>query len=342
MSIYFDNAATTELDPRVKDALISHLDVYGNSSSLHKLGRDAKFLLNEARRNVAAFIGADESEIVFTPSASAANNLVLKSFEHIISSDIEHPSVDEIVENKFRPSEVLGAITPDTELVSMMYVNNETGEILPVEELLSERPEGVLVHIDAVQAIGAIDIDVRKLNVDFLSLSLHKIHGLKGVGALYIKKGHHLKTLIAGGGQESGLISGTQDVVGIYASTLALESLPKLGLKAKLIEELNKNEIEFELNSSENSVEKTVNLRLAGVKNDRLLANLDLEEIYISAGSACSAGALKASRVLKNMGLSDVAASESIRISFSKYNTDAEVVEFVKKLKKIISRMRGN
>lgn len=369
--IYFDNAATTQMDEQVLEAMMPYLTTeYGNAGTLYKFGRAANEAVQKARAQVAALINAEPEQIIFTSGGSEANSLVfggLKDYlkhigkTHILVSAIEHESVlraaESLIKDGFyveylRPhrdgtvsaQEVESAITPATGLVSVMYANNETGAINPVNEIGAICIEhGVLFHTDCVQAAGCHPIDVGKIGCDFLSVSSHKIHGPKGTGALFVKDKNVLTPIIFGGAeQEFGLRAGTENVASIVGFGAACEistkrlcedcawvSTLKQRFYMALIEALRKNGHEDIVRVNGPSIltpGKALNLCLRGVDGQTLLLMLDGKDICISAGSACNSHEDKPSHVLTAMGLTEDEARSSVRISFSRMNTADEVV----------------
>lgn len=375
--IYLDYAATTPMNPQVIEKMTEAMqNVFGNPSSIHSYGREAKSKLMSARESVAVSIGANEAEIVFNSCATEGNNTVILETakkrkgegKHLITTEIEHPSVfntmkkleNEGYEVTYLPvnaqgeislSDLQSALRPDTILVSIMMGNNEIGILNPIQEigiLLQNHP--AWFHTDAVQAIGTQFIDVNKLGVDFLTLSAHKLGGPKGCGCLYIRKGIVLPSLITGGKQEKERRAGTENLIGIIGMAEAL-SLHTIDVKKELnlqfldywdyfFSELKKNEIEFVING--NSDKKLPHIRNVWFKNipaNLLLIQLDLAGIAVSTGSACSSGNIETSRILRSIyGSQHPALQESIRISFGTETTKDEIKQFVKHLKQIISK----
>ena len=370
--IYLDNAATTQIDKRVLDAMMPYLTTqYGNAGTLYKFGRSAGEAVKQARAQVAEFLNARPEQILFTSGGSEANSLVFQGLKeylksigktHILVSAIEHDSVlkaahslikDEFYieyqpahsDGKVFAQSVEDAITPKTGLVSVMYVNNETGAVNPIEEIGTIcMKRGILFHTDCVQAAGCHPIDVEKIGCDFLSISSHKIHGPKGVGALFAKEKSMLASIIFGGAeQEFGLRGGTENVAGIVGFGMACEistkslhedciwvSTLKQRFYMALTDALKKNgcaEIVHTNGSSVLSPGKTLNLCLRGIDGQTLLLMLDGKSICISAGSACRSHEAEPSHVLIAMGLTPDEARSSIRISFSRMNTADEIVD---------------
>lgn len=376
-TIYLDNNATTQVSDAVRDEMLPFFgEMYGNPSSSHAKGREAKKHLENARERVARFFNCAPVEVIFTSCGSESNNLAikgtffssLKKSPHIITCKTEHPSV-------INPCEALKAfgakvsyldvdssgfidldnlrekINDDTLLISIMLANNETGvinDIKAISKIASER--GVLLHTDAVQAVGKVSIDVGELGADMLSISGHKFHAPKGVGALFVKKGLALKSIIDGGGQEFSIRAGTENIpyiVGIgKACEIAHENIITisehlLALKKEFYAKITQNIEGVSLNGDfEKSLPNTLNLSFKGINAQSLMINLDLNGVMVSSGSACSSGAPKASHVLKAMHLSDERLKCVLRISFSALNTLDEVIraadiliDTIKKLK---------
>lgn len=370
--IYLDAAATTQIDPRVLESMMPYLTTqYGNAGTLYKFGRIANKAVQEARAQVSRFVGAKGGNIIFTSGGSESNNLVFHGVKehlrrigrtHILVSAVEHDSVLRAAEGltkegfdiEYIPVQGNGSVSltalegllrPNTGLVSVMYVNNETGAVNPVSDIGSLcMKHGILFHTDCVQAAGCHTIDAVEIGCDFLSVSSHKIHGPKGVGALYVRDAATITPLIHGGTeQEFGLRGGTENVAGIVGLGKACElSIARLqedktyvsSLKQKFVTELTSALKEQGLDDiihinggSILSPGKTVNLRIDGVDNESLILMLDNREICISAGSACQSHESKPSHVLTAMGLTTEEARSSIRVSFSRMNTVEEVIE---------------
>jgi len=365
--IYFDANATTPLDPRVREAMLPWLDC-GNASSPHAEGRAARAAIDEAREQVAALIQCWPREIVFTSGATEANAIALLGSakalgaRRFFASAVEHPSVLHLLEAQrsaidltvgavgasghLDPSCSLGV---EPEVVSLMLANNETGALQPVAEIASvARDLGATVHCDAVQASGRIAIDVEALGVDLLTLSAHKMHGPKGVGALYVRSGCRVDALYAGGEHERGLRSGTENVaaivgLGAAARLAAIEhrSRDRLWqkLKAQLIHGLALALPDARINSNDPCLPNTLSLTLPGVEGEAVLLGLDLHGIAVATGSACSSGAAEPSHVLMAMGLSRREAEQTIRISFHAGSCENEVDQLVTALAGVVSKL---
>ena len=377
--IYLDHAATTSLDKRVFEKMTPYfLDVYGNANSQHGYGRDAQKAVDEARDLIAKLIGAKPNEVYFTSGGTESDNWALRGTvkalknkgNHIIMSNIEHAAmlttakelekegvevsligVDE--QGFINLDELKKAIRPTTVLISCMYANNEIGTIEPIEEIVKIAKEhSILVHTDAVQAMGAIDINATKLGVDMLSFSAHKFNGPKGVGALYIKNGIPMARLIAGGHQERTRRGGTTNVPGVvgFAEALKLtkESMAKdneyvSSLRDRFVERVE-NEIPFvKLNGARDFSKRlpsNADFSFEFIEGESILFSLDMDGIAVSSGSACSSGSLEPSHVLLAIGLSEEKAHGTIRFSFGKENTMEEVDYVVDTLKSTIQRLR--
>ena len=374
--LYFDNSATTPIDQDVQ-SLMSDLNqnIYGNPSSIYASGRNAKNIIEIARRKLANAINSEPSEIIFTGGGSEANNIVLwdmvhKKRNHVITSSIEHPAILLVlreleklgVKHTIVPVDKNGLIDPDdikkniisdTGLISIMMANNEVGTIEPIQEIARIAQEhDVLFHSDAIQVLGKLPIDVKKLKLDIMSFSAHKFYGPKGVGALYIKDGVSINPMIIGGSQEKNMRAGTENVSGIaglglaaeIASNFEKENFSHLLELENYFKELiidKHNDITFN-GFDNNKLPGLVNLTIPNIPSDLLLINLDNDGISISNGSACSSGTISPSPVLKAMGLSDKSNLESVRISAGKYNTMDEVNKLVDSIHSSIVTIRKN
>ncbi|MGK7395917.1 MAG: aminotransferase class V-fold PLP-dependent enzyme [Candidatus Cyclobacteriaceae bacterium M3_2C_046] len=374
-TVYLDHNATTPVHPQVKNLVTDYLDNFYNPSSIYKAGRDNKFALETARRKVAKLLNTRARRIIFTSGGSESNNFVLrsvvKSFRskdaHIITSRIEHPAVlktckfleQEGIHVTYLPVNGTGtidprqlekAIRPETILISLMYANNETGVIQPVQELLDiARRHQILFHTDAVQAVGKLPINLENLPVDFLSLSGHKFYGLKGAGALFIREGIKLEPLISGGDQENKLRAGTENVLSIISLGKAAE-LAEENLKNMLQVETLRNQLQqgvLELipeatvnGDQENRLPNTLNITLPGIRGESLLLTLDRKGINFSSASACKSGSPEPSHVLTAMGLDETAAHCSVRFSLGIFNTAEEVEYTIKTLEATLKEMR--
>lgn len=375
--IYADNAATTKMSDTAIKAMLPYLnEIYANPSSVHLLGQRSAAALFNARQQIAQVLGCAPREIYFTSGGSEADNQALISAAalgkaqgkmHIISTAMEHhailhtleyleaqgftvtllrPQADGIVTKK----QVADALRADTCLVSIMYANNETGAIQPIREIGSLcRERNVLFHTDAVQAAGHVDIDVKRDNIDMLSLSAHKFHGPKGIGLLFAQSSINLTSLIRGGGQERGKRAGTENLPGIMGLAAALkEAQENMQANIKYVSSL-RNALRNGLDkingasfngSREHCLPGTINYSFAGVNGEALLSLLSNEGICCSSGSACSAGSLEPSHVLLALGLSHELAQSALRFSLCEYNTMDEVETLISKVTEAVNRLR--
>jgi len=377
--IYMDNNATTRVAPEVVDAMMPFLtECYGNPSSMHNFGGQVGGVVKEARKNVADLIGADPEEIVFTScgteSDSTAILSALQAFpdkRHIVTTRVEHPAVKNLCENldiltghKHRitrlkvsddgtldMAEYTEALDEDTAIVSVMWANNETGVIFPVAEMAALAKErGILFHTDAVQAVGKVDINLKELDIDFLSMSGHKLHAPKGIGVLYVKRGTPFVPFLAGGHQEGGRRGGTENVASIVglgrACQLAGYSIEDENskvqyLRDKLEEGLLESIPKARLNGhKKDRLPNTTNISFEYVEGEAILLHMNEHNICASSGSACTSGSLEPSHVLRAMGVPFTAAHGSIRFSLSIYNTEEEVDFILEKMPGIIALLR--
>ncbi|MBI5204741.1 MAG: cysteine desulfurase NifS [Nitrospirae bacterium] len=375
-TIYFDNNATTPIAPEVLDEMLPYLrELYGNPSSMHTFGGQLYRKIEEARSRVAGLLGAGPEEIIFTSCGTESDNTALMSAvesvphkKHIITSRVEHPAVlnfcKQLARKGYRVTylpvskqgqlnvdELAKALDEDTAVVSLMYANNESGVIFPVAELgemLKER--GILFHTDAVQAVGKVPIDLKKLPVDMLSLSGHKLHAPKGVGALYVRKGARFHPYIIGGHQEHGRRAGTENVASIIAlgkacelagDKLSQEVIYLKGLRDKLENALLKSCPDARINGDVNSrLPNTTNISFEYVEGEAILLRLNEFGICASSGSACTSGSLEPSHVLRAMGVPATLIHGSIRFSLSRYNTEAEVDKVIEIMPLVIKELR--
>jgi cysteine desulfurase len=374
--IYFDHAATTPIDGRVRDAMVPYLDAwFGNPSSLHWAGREAHAAIDKARGEVAALIGAQPSEIVFTGSGTEADNMALRGIMevqdgHLVVSAFEHPAVIETcryleecgvsvtyldidADGIVQPEALAAALRPDTRLVSIMAANNVVGTVQPIVELAKvANAHGALFHTDAVQAIGRLHLDVSDGRIDLLSMSAHKIHGPKGVGALYVRRGVELSPIVFGGGQEHGLRSATENVAGIvgfgHAAALAraemgAEAVRLVGLRDRLaagIADCIDNA--YFIGHPTRRLPGHLCLGFAGQEGEavKLLLALDQRGVAISSGSACSSShAGEPSYVLTAMGFDQIRARGSLRITLGRANTGEEVDRFLGMLPQTVASL---
>ena len=376
--VYADNAATTKLSPAVLEAMMPYLtEEYGNPSSLYRFGNHAKRAIEQARKEVADVLGAEPFEILFTGGGTEADNWVkeimrslkAKGKNHFITSAVEHHAllhsaqrlqkegfevtfipVDR--EGQIDPEQVRAAIRPETGLVSIMFANNEIGTIYPIKEIGAIcRQAGVLFHTDAVQAAGHLPINVKEMNIDLLSLSAHKFHGPKGVGAFYCRRGIPLPSLIDGGAQERGKRAGTENVAGIVglgaALRLANEEMSETcvrvsAMRDRLIDGILQTVPMCRLNGPRhNRLPGNCNISFLGIEGESLLLRLDLAGIAASSGSACASSSLDPSHVLLAIGLPHEVAHGSVRLSLSDYNTEEDVDYILEKLPEIVSTLRS-
>jgi len=374
--IYLDHNATTQPHPAVVEAMRTCLEeTWGNPSSLHGFGQDAKRLLDRTRARVAALIGAEAEEIVFTSGGTEANNQALrlgsqlKSGRRILTSTIEHSAVLDTCrameaqgfrttalpvdsEGLLIASEAEAALDEDAAILSIMLANNDLGTLQPVGELAEKaRVMGIPVHTDAVQAAGKIPVNVRELGVDLLTLSAHKFHGPKGIGALFVRRGFALAPLLTGGPQERRLRAGTENMPGIAGFGAACEVAKSMleerashakGLREKLERAILKGIPGTRLNGHpEQRVPNTLNIGFEGILAEDLLLNLDLEGIAVSLGAACQSESRKPSPVLLALGRSEAEAKSSLRFSLGESNTEAEIARTLEVLKATVSRLRA-
>ena len=379
--IYLDYAATAPVLPEVLDAMLPFfVSAFGNASGIHAEGREARKAVEQARRQAAAVLGAEPREILFTSGGSESNNLAIRGTamalrgkgNHIVTSSIEHPSVLNtcrgLEKEGFRvtylpvdadgsvsPEDVRNAVGPDTVLVSVMAANNEIGTLQPVREIGEIcREKGVVFHTDAVQAAGLLKTDVRELNADLLSISAHKFHGPKGVGALYVRKGTRLEPLVRGGEQERGLRAGTENVPGIVGLGKALEiAAAKREETAARIRELRDLLIRLILERvtgarlnghPERRLPNNCHFSFAGIESEALLLRLDLAGIAVSGGSACTSGSMEPSHVLRAIGLREDMLKSGVRLTLGRETTREETEKTAQVLPEIVEdlrRMRG-
>ncbi|MGD0780348.1 MAG: cysteine desulfurase NifS [Dehalococcoidales bacterium] len=376
--IYLDYAATTPVHSDVLQAMLPYFtDAFGNPSSIHSFGQEAREAIEKARANVAGLIGASDEEIVFTSGGTEADNFALQGVcyaneskgNHIITTAIEHHAVLEtckfLEKSGFKvtylpvdkygivdPADVKKAITPKTILISVMHANNEIGTIQPVAEIGKIAHEaGVYFHTDAVQTVGHIPVDVNELGVDLLSISAHKLYGPKGVGALYIRKGTKISAFIHGGGQEKGRRSGTENTPGIvgFGAAAAIarremdeEAMRLTGLRDKFIAGLQQHIDHITLNGHPiKRLPNNVNISVSFIEGESMLLNLDMQGIAASTGSACSSGSLEPSHVLLATGCSHEQAHGSLRFTLGKWTTEDEIEQVITALTSIVANLRA-
>lgn len=366
--IYLDNSATTKIDPKIIEKMIEKMDVYGNPSSINRVGQKAKMLIETSREKIAEFLLAKPKEIVFTASGTEANNMAIRGAafnniekgRHLITTKIEHSSVlnsfkelenqgfevdyIDVDENGIiKIEELKQTVRKDTTLISVMHANNELGTIQPIKDIGEFCMKyGIIFHVDAVQTVGKLQIFPKNMHIDILSFSAHKFYGPKGIGALYIAAGQKLKKLIYGGAQERNRRGGTENTLGVYGMAEAMEMAYsimfeearretelRIYLETKLKEKISDIIINGE------GVERLPNITNITLKNceaQSLIFNLDMKGICLSAGSACSSGALTPSHVLNAIGLTKPDAKSTVRISLGRFNTKEELDFLIEKL----------
>ena len=376
--IYADNAATTKISQTAMKAMISAMEnSYGNPSSIHQIGMAANDALQTAREQIARCLGCMPKEIFFTSGGTESDNQAIvsaamlgakKNKRHIISTAFEHHAVlhtlrrlkeqgfeiqllDVGAEGNITAAQVEEAIRPDTCLVTVMFANNEIGSILPIAEIGEVcRAHGVLFHTDAVQAAGHIPVNVREQNIDMLSLSAHKFHGPRGIGALYVKRGIELISLMEGGGQERGKRPGTENLPAIMGMAAALKEECTLmeqneakvtAMRDRLIQGLSQIPYSILNGSREKRLPGNVNFCFEGVSGESLLLLLDSRGICASSGSACASGALEPSHVLLSLGLAPEIAQGSLRISLDISNTEEEIDYMLEVIPQVVEQLRG-
>ena len=376
--IYADNAATTKISQTAMKAMISAMEnSYGNPSSIHQIGMAANDALQTAREQIARCLGCMPKEIFFTSGGTESDNQAIVSAamlgakqnkRHIISTAFEHHAVlhtlrrlkeqgfeiqllDVGAEGNITAAQVEEAIRPDTCLVTVMFANNEIGSVLPIAEIGEVcRAHGVLFHTDAVQAAGHIPVNVKKQNIDMLSLSAHKFHGPRGIGALYVKRGIELTSLMEGGGQERGKRPGTENLPAIMGMVAALKEECTLmeqneakvtAMRDRLIQGLSQIPYSILNGSREKRLPGNVNFCFEGVSGESLLLLLDSRGICASSGSACASGALDPSHVLLSLGLAPEIAQGSLRISLDISNTEEEIDYMLEVIPQVVEQLRG-
>lgn len=374
--IYLDSSATTQVDERVLETMLPCFrENYGNASSVHIFGQEARACTEEARRFVADLLGADTREIIFTSGGTESDNSALwgifgsgyRPGNHIITTKIEHPAIlatcnalekagAEVtylrVESSGRvdPDAVAAAVRESTILISVMHANNETGVIQPIEEISKiARQHGIVMHTDAVQSVGKISTKVQDLGVDLLSMSGHKIHGPKGVGALYIRKGTKFVPFMKGGSHERKRRAGTENVPGIAglgeAARLAAERLPEMRGRVAALRDRIENQAMtripgVRINGHEPRLPNITNLSFENLEGEAAVIALDLEGVAVSTGSACASGSLEPSHVLIAMGLRPEVVQGSLRFSLCYFNTEEEIDQAIQKLEAVVLRLR--
>jgi len=377
--VYLDHAATTPVDPEVAEAMARvYRDTAGNPSSVYAEGRAARALVDGARDQVAAAIGASAGEIVFTSGGTEADNLALRGVlkatrgerDGLVTSAIEHHAILDTAhdlaehahvrvtvvpvdrEGRVSPRGIAGAIDERTGIVSVMHANNEIGTVQPIAEIGAIcRERGVPFHSDAVQSVGALDLDVRKIPVDLLSLNAHKFYGPKGVGALYVRKGTRIATVQTGGGQEKGRRTGTENVAGVVALGLAMriasqrratESARQAALRDRIIDVVLARVPDAVLTGHRTErLPNNASFVFPGTDGSQLVVALDLEGFAVSSGSACTSGDTEPSNVILALGIDHETAKGSLRVTVGRATTEADVDAFLAVLPGVVARMRG-
>ncbi len=379
--VYLDYNATSPLHPDVLAGISEVASIWGNPSSIHWAGRQAKTIVRESRQAVAQALGVNPLEIIFTSGGSEGNNTVLQSFfeksqtqnsnekrNEFIATKIEHPSVLRTLEHFKQLGAIVHLIDVDrdgnfdfkkfkevlsekTALVFVMAANNETGLVLPIKEIANlAHSVGAKVHTDAVQAYGKIPLNLQDLDVDFATVAAHKFYAFKGAGALYVKKGNDLRSLIFGGGQERHRRGGTENTLGIWSMGVMASKAAEISVQANRLAQL-RSQMENKICSEISDVKvthgnclrlpNTSSLVIAGVDGDTLLMSLDVKGVAVSTGSACSSGSSEPSPGLRAMGLSFQEAQSSLRVSMGWFTTNQEIENFVELLKSVVVRLRG-
>ncbi len=376
-TIYLDNNATTRVAPEVLEAMLPYFhDLYGNPSSMHTFGGQVGRRIREAREQVAALIGASPEEVIFTSCGTESDNTAIRSAlatnpgkRHLVTTRVEHPAIHALVahlaqegyrvtelpvdgEGRLNLEHYARSLTPDTAVVSVMWANNETGVLFPVEEMaVMARHKGILFHSDAVQAVGKIPLDLRQSAIDMLSLSGHKLHAPKGVGALYVRKGTRFSPFLIGGHQEKGRRGGTENVPSVIGFGIACELAARNLEKENTLVKSLRNKLENALlervpnsrvnGDRQNRLPNTSNISFEYVEGEAILLRLNQFGVCASSGSACTSGSLQPSHVLRAMGVPFTMAHGSIRFSLSIYNTEAEIDFVIEKFPPIIEDLRA-
>ncbi len=373
--VYFDNSATTELNDEVFDSMKEFLiKNYSNPSSIYEFSQKSKVAIEKSRENISEYINANKNEVFFTSSGTEADNWALvgstvrkRKVGHIITSAFEHSAVLETVkfletmgfevsyvfpnsDGFISSKDVVDCVRDDTVLVSIMYVNNEVGTVQNIKQIceaVKEKNSSVIFHTDAVQALSELKIDVKNLDIDLLTVSAHKVHGPKGVGALYIKSGVEIENFIFGGSQERNRRGGTENVAGIVGFSKAIDILRKervenvekrLALRKYFIGKLEKCGYKYKINGSmENRHSSNINVSFLDFEKEMMIMNLDFLGICVSSGSACSSGSIEISHVLESMNLPYEQKNTAIRISLSENNTFSEIDYFFEMLKSVLN-----
>lgn len=375
--IYLDNNATTKVDPEVLEVMLPYLrDYYGNPSSMHTFGGQLGKAVKTARQQLAALIGADESEIVYTSCGTEGDNAAIRAAllaqpqkRHIITTQVEHPAVLNVCKQletqgytvtylsvnplgQLDLDELEASLTGNTALVTIMYANNETGTVFPIEQIgLRVKQSGAIFHVDAVQAVGKIPMNMKTSTIDMLTLSGHKIHAPKGIGALYVRRGVRFRPLLIGGHQERGRRAGTENVPGIIALGKAAElellhleeaTARERKLRDRLEQTLLAKIPDCEVNGDVTQrLPNTTNIGFKYIEGEAILLSLNKYGICASSGSACTSGSLEPSHVLRAMGLPYTTLHGSIRFSLSRYTTEAEIDRVIEVMPDIVQRLRA-
>jgi cysteine desulfurase len=376
-TIYMDNNATTKVDPQVLDEMLPYFsELYGNPSSMHRFGGEVGGKITEARERVAKLLGCEPREIIFTACGTESDNTAIRSAlnaqpgkKHIVTTRVEHPAILSLckhlekregyevtflnvdTDGNLNLNDLKAAIRDDTAVVSVMWANNETGVIFPVEEIGAIcREKGVMFHTDAVQAVGKIPMNLSEMPIDMLSLSGHKLHAPKGVGALYVRKALPFRPFMVGGHQERGRRAGTENTTGIIAlgraceiagEHIAEENDSVKALRDKLETGLMESIADAKLNGDkEKRLPNTSNISFGYVEGEAILLMMDQLSICASSGSACTSGSLEPSHVLRAMGVPFTFAHGSIRFSLSRFNTEEEVDFIIENLPRVIENLR--
>jgi cysteine desulfurase len=373
--LYLDNNATTKTDPEVLEAMLPYLsEYYGNPSSMHSFGGRVGKALKTARLQVASLLGAEESEIIFTSCGTEGNNTAIRAAlaaqperKHLITTQVEHACVLNLFKQLEKQGytvtylsvngkgqldlmELEAAMTGNTALVSTMYANNETGTVFPIEQIGAIVKEyGATFHVDAVQVAGKLPLNMKTSTVDLMTISGHKLHAPKGIGALYVRRGFRFRPLLIGGHQERGRRAGTENVVGIIglgkAAELAQFHLADVAVEKRLRDRLEKGLLaisDTEINGDrKNRLPNTTNIGFKYIEGEAILLSLDQYGICASSGSACTSGSLEPSHVLRAMGLPYTTLHGSIRFSLSRYTTEAEVDRVLEVMPGIVERLRA-
>lgn len=375
--IYLDNNATTKVDPEVVEAMLPYLtEYYGNPSSMHTFGGQVGKAVLKAREQVATLLGAQESEIIFTSGGTEGDNAAIRAAllaqpekRHIVTTQVEHPAVLTLCkqlekqgysvtylsvnrQGQLDLDELEASLTGNTALVSIMYANNETGTVFPIEQIgLRVKEKGAIFHVDAVQAVGKIPLNMQTSTIDMLTMSGHKIHAPKGIGALYIRRGVRFRPMLIGGGQQRGRRAGTENVPGVIALGKAAElellhleeaTARERQMRDRLEQALITTIPDCEVNGDpRNRLPNTTNIGFKYIEGEAILLMLNQKGICASSGSACSSGSLEPSHVLRAMGLPYTTLHGSIRFSLCRYTTEAEIDAVIEAMPPIVERLRA-